>query len=216
MPGGGRPHDPGSGTSGSGSVARSRRDAGAPRAGTNTARGSAASLRWTIPGFRQVRGACLRRLDQEWRRRRAGCASAAWSRRCGAALFAADAAPAGPRGEQGRGETCARGSGGQGQNRTADTAIFSRVLYLLSYLAMEACAGDGPAVRPRITPGAGGRVKPAGPSRRPRGRRAGAARAPAGRPGRRPGRTSPSCRPRRPHPAGPRRRAAGGCAGGSA
>ena len=28
-------------------------------------------------------------------------------------------------------------NGGQGQNRTADTAIFSRVLYQLSYLAVR-------------------------------------------------------------------------------
>ncbi len=28
--------------------------------------------------------------------------------------------------------------GGEGQNRTADTAIFSRVLYQLSYLAWKA------------------------------------------------------------------------------
>jgi hypothetical protein len=29
-----------------------------------------------------------------------------------------------------------RGNGGQGQNRTADTVIFSHVLYQLSYLAI--------------------------------------------------------------------------------
>jgi hypothetical protein len=43
-------------------------------------------------------------------------------------------------------------TGGQGQNRTADTRIFSPLLYQLSYLA----AGDG---RARIRPARAGAVK---------------------------------------------------------
>jgi hypothetical protein len=38
-----------------------------------------------------------------------------------------------------------RGSGAQGRDRTADTAIFSRMLYQLSYLGMTANAA-----RPRL------------------------------------------------------------------
>lgn len=34
--------------------------------------------------------------------------------------------------------------GGQGQNRTADTGIFSAVLYQLSYLAERKLSGVGP------------------------------------------------------------------------
>ena len=36
------------------------------------------------------------------------------------------------------------GNGGQGQNRTADTGIFSAVLYQLSYLAERKLSGVGP------------------------------------------------------------------------
>src|SRR5690625_2676186 len=43
---------------------------------------------------------------------------------------------------------------GQGRNRTADTTIFSRVLYQLSYLAV------GPAVSVRADPGLPFRKKP--------------------------------------------------------
>src|SRR5688572_26741665 len=43
---------------------------------------------------------------------------------------------------------------GQGRNRTADTTIFSRVLYQLSYLAV------GPVVSNRVDPGLPFRKKP--------------------------------------------------------
>ena len=46
-------------------------------------------------------------------------------------------------------ETCAKKTliGGQGQNRTADTGIFSPLLYRLSYLAIRSYAK--PAIKPK-------------------------------------------------------------------
>ena len=61
--------------------------------------------------------------------------------------------------------------GAQGRNRTADTGIFSPLLYQLSYLAMRAGATPGVGLRvvqaargrpgkPRIKSALGGGVKP--------------------------------------------------------
>ena len=63
-----------------------------------------------------------------------------------APIVFADATPIGPRAQCGarkararRGRTASEGEdGAQGRNRTTDTAIFSRMLYQLSYLGAEA------------------------------------------------------------------------------
>ena len=63
--------------------------------------------------------------------------------------------------------SCENGYGGQGRNRTADTGIFSPLLYQLSYLAVDAlqarrAEGAGRGERARIRAGQGGRVKETG------------------------------------------------------